>query len=122
MEWKLDAYSNSQGDNNFVIITDHKTQSVERGTWAAKQISKNKDVTLGEKVVDIHSHPGIESKGASNKRILQLKEYIHRSSYPVHRRSLQNRCNRYPPCQTRHRARHYSSDSLLPRILQNPVL
>lgn len=65
MEWKLDAYSNSQGDNNFVIITDHKTQSVERGTWAAKQISKNKDVTLGEKVVDIHSHPGIESKGAS---------------------------------------------------------
>ena len=64
VEWKLDAYSN-QGDNSFVIITDHKAKSVEGGSWAAKQISKDKGVTLGEKVVDIHSHPGTESKGAS---------------------------------------------------------
>ena len=47
---------------DWIIITDHKQAGVEDGSWAASQTN-----TKGEKIVDIHSHPSQDTKGASEE-------------------------------------------------------
>ena len=60
VEWKLDAYSDGDKET-FVIVTNGSFYSVEDGSYTAKMTG-----TQGEKVVDIHSHPGTETQGASD--------------------------------------------------------
>lgn len=60
VEWKLDVYENENDGPTAIIITDHKEGSVERGNNAKKRTAVN-----GHKKIDIHSHPGDESQGAS---------------------------------------------------------
>lgn len=67
VEWKLDVYFNEK-ESEYVVITDHNQASVENGTWAAKQTK-----VIGNRVVDIHSHPSLETQGASesDQRIIK---------------------------------------------------
>ena len=60
VEWKLDVYENENDGATAVIITDHKEGSVESGNNAKRRMTVN-----GSKKIDIHSHPGDESQGAS---------------------------------------------------------
>ena len=59
VEWKIEAYSN-EGNTTFAIGTDHKSKSV--GSVAG---SSSEKAQLGDKKVDIHSHPSQETQGAS---------------------------------------------------------
>ena len=61
VEWKLDVYNND-GNITAIVVTDHNPVSVEDGSWAKKETK-----TQGLKLIDIHSHPSNESKGASDK-------------------------------------------------------
>ena len=58
--WELVYVDN--GDITAIVITDHQPNSVERGDWAKKETK-----TVGDKIVDIHSHPSDNSMGASDK-------------------------------------------------------
>jgi len=60
VEWKLDVYENENDGPTAIIITDHKEGSVESGNNAKRRTAVN-----GRKKIDIHSHPGDESQGAS---------------------------------------------------------
>ena len=60
VEWKLDVYENENDGSTAIIITDHKEGSVESGNNAKRRTAVN-----GRKKIDIHSHPGDESQGAS---------------------------------------------------------
>ena len=59
VEWKIEAYSN-EGDNTFAIGTDHNSKSVGNVTG-----SNSEKAQLGDKKVDIHSHPSDETQSAS---------------------------------------------------------
>lgn len=59
VEWKLEVYSN-EGNSTFAIGTDHHSKSV--GSVVGINIDKTQ---LGDKKVDIHSHPSAETQGAS---------------------------------------------------------
>ena len=60
VEWKLDVYENENDGPTAIIITDHEEGSVESGNNAKRRMTVN-----GSKKIDIHSHPGDESQGAS---------------------------------------------------------
>ena len=60
VEWKLDVYENENDGATAVIITDHEEGSVESGNNAKRRMT-----VTGSKKIDIHSHPGDESQGAS---------------------------------------------------------
>lgn len=57
VEWKLDVYENENDGPTAIIITDHKEGSVESGNNAKRRTAVN-----GRKKIDIHSHPGDESR------------------------------------------------------------
>lgn len=61
VEWKLDVY-NENNNTTAIVITDHNSSTVQSGDFAKKQTG-----TMGDKIIDIHSHPSPNSKGASSE-------------------------------------------------------